>query len=152
MVRGESTISEGCTWVVVADAKDALFYTRDKRHSIPERFDVLHASFAAAHDQELTTDRPGRTFDRFGPGRHTLNADESPKEEEQRRFVKRIAEKIDHGHAAGKFDRLVLVAPPAMLGVLRKHLTKATAATVIGEIGKTLTEQSPEKLAEELDR
>jgi protein required for attachment to host cells len=35
-------------------------------------------------------------------------------------------------------DKLVLVAPPKALGILRKHLAPATRAVVIGEVAKDL--------------
>lgn len=39
----------------------------------------------------------------------------------------------------GKFERIVLVAPPMILGELRKELHKEVEAKVAGEVAKTLT-------------
>jgi protein required for attachment to host cells len=35
-------------------------------------------------------------------------------------------------------DKLVLVAPPKALGILRQHLAQATRSVVIGEVAKDL--------------
>ena len=46
------------------------------------------------------------------------------------------------GHEAahrGRFDRLILVAGPQILGALRPKLHQEVAAKVVGEVPKTLT-------------
>ena len=150
MGKDRDSIEGGPTWAVICGDGEAVIYRREKRHSLPERVDALTEPEAGAHGQELTSDLPGRTHDRMGPGRHTLNADFDPAEKARLEFVKRVAARIEHGRVKGEFTRLILAAPPATLGELRDELSAPTAATLVQELDKNLIHRSPESLAEDL--
>ena len=55
-------------------------------------------------------------------------------------------------YSRGDFDRLVLLAAPAVLGVLRKALSKALANTVVLEISKDVVGQEVDKIHQQLVR
>jgi protein required for attachment to host cells len=74
------------------------------------------------------------------------------KEEQRRRFVKEMVERLQVGHLKGGFDQLVLLAAPAVLGVIRKTLTADLAKTVIKEIPKDVIGQSSDKIRTQLAR
>lgn len=52
---------------------------------------------------------------------------------------RRLAKHLDEGAEERRVDRLILVADPRTLGVLRAGLTKKCAALVTGELDKDLT-------------
>jgi protein required for attachment to host cells len=54
-------------------------------------------------------------------------------------FAEEMAAWLYKAAHRGRFERLVLVAPPKALGALRAKLHKEVAAKVVGEIPKTLT-------------
>jgi protein required for attachment to host cells len=55
------------------------------------------------------------------------------------RFARDIAEALYRKAHQGRYDRLVVVAPPKVLGELRKSFHKEVAERVIAEVDKTLT-------------
>ena len=74
------------------------------------------------------------------------------KEEQRRRFVKEMAERLQTAHLKGDFAQLVLMAAPAVLGVIRKSLTAGHKKTVIKEIPKDVIGQDVGKIQSQLVR
>ena len=66
-------------------------------------------------------------------GTHT-----SAKEHEIMEFAKIIGDLLDKARNSGKFDKLILMSPPAFLGTLRKCLSTETIKHVVSEIDKNL--------------
>jgi protein required for attachment to host cells len=95
-------------------------------------------------------DRPGRTFDSAGHGRHAMEPPTDPKRVEQHAFFTEVAERLEAAARGGKFDRLVLVAEPRALGELRRLLAPAVAAKVSAELDKDLTHLPPAEIGERL--
>ncbi len=54
-------------------------------------------------------------------------------------FAKTIGKFIESGRSQGKFDRLVLVAEPKFLGMVRAALSPRTLATVNGTVDRDYT-------------
>ncbi len=111
-----------------------------------------------ARNQDLITDRPGRTFDSGGHGRHVMEPPTDPIENEAIGFAKRFAAQLDEGRLDDCYQHLGLIAPPTFLGQLRKSLSKDTARRVVLELDKDLSrddagalrEHLPERLFDEL--
>lgn len=74
------------------------------------------------------------------------------KEEQRRRFVKEMVERLQTAHLKGSFDKLVLLVGPAVLGVIRKTLTADLAKIVIKEIPKDVIGQGSDKIQTQLAR
>jgi protein required for attachment to host cells len=139
------------TWVLIADAMSAkILVNRGRGTGLALLED---GSFAGVNlpARELAADRPGRTFDSAGHGRHAMEPPTDPKEVEKERFIRAIAGFL--GQAAGRraFDRLVVAAPPAALGLLRAALPDAAAALVAAEVGKDLTNVPEHELGRHLE-
>ncbi|GIX13808.1 MAG: host attachment protein [Paracoccaceae bacterium] len=139
------------TWILVADATSArLFRTRARHEPLqPVPGHALNTEIPPA--RELEDDRPGRTFDRFGAGRHAKEPRTDPVRVEKQRFAHRVAELLDADRRHNRFERLILVAPPQFLGDLRASLPEETRALVSAEIDKDYTRLDPEELRERLD-
>lgn len=127
------------TWVLVADAARARLLRADRAE---RRFHLLREE---THDAgrakagEIMADRPGRSLDSSRTGaRHAMEPDTDPRRVEQHRFAALIARALAAAEASGRFDELVLVAEPRMLGELRQALPERVAARVSREIGKDL--------------
>jgi protein required for attachment to host cells len=127
------------TWVLIADAARArVFETRGKGTGLAVVPDMsLDADLAPSH--ELGTDRPGRSFDSVGSGRHAMESPSDLHREQKRQFARRIADALDQRLATKAFDRLVLVAPPVTMGDLRAVLSDKTRAAVTAEAVADLT-------------
>jgi protein required for attachment to host cells len=54
-------------------------------------------------------------------------------------FAARLAQQLGEWAAANRFDKLVVIAAPQMLGLLRAAWDTRVAASIIAEIDKDLT-------------
>ena len=85
---------------------------------------------ASQSEQSLVSDRPGRSFDSFGAGRHAMEPREAAQATELKRFAKQVAGYLDKAVSSGEVSRLVLVCDPGFLGALRQELSpRASAAS-----------------------
>ncbi len=96
--------------------------------------------------REQGTERPGRTHDRFGPGRHAMEPKADWHRQDKAAFARTLAERLDTVVRTGPIDRLVLIAPPTMMGDLRAMLTPQTRDLVSAEITKDLTHIGPSEI------
>ena len=126
-------------WVMVANSSRAALYSADSPVGALQEVESFDHPPARQHVQELTSDLPGRAFDSAGQGRHAMEQRTDPKQQEAINFAKELSKRLDTAAAQQSFDRLVLVAAPAFLGLLRKQLSDATQKLIGTEIAKDLT-------------
>jgi protein required for attachment to host cells len=140
------------TWVLVANQAEARIYSADRvPHNLILVETLIHEE-GAAHARDLTSDAPGRVHDRMGSARHSMEPDTGVKEEGRRRFVKKMVVRLESAHLCGDYDRLVLLAAPAVLGVIRKTLSSKLTKAVIKEISKDVIGQDLDKIQAQLQR
>ena len=73
-------------WVVVADkSKARIFTVDDPRGALLGVHELKHPE-ALEREQELSSDRPGRSFDSMGQGRHAMGSTVEPGKQETIRF------------------------------------------------------------------
>ena len=143
-------MSKPITWVLVADGSRARLFVRQPSD----------ASLSPALDQELIgtnlpsreigSDRPGRTFDSGGQGRHAKEPPTDPARHAQAEFAREIALLLDDKRKAHAFDRIVVVAAPRFLGELRSMMPQQLRDLVAAEIAKDLTKSPPHELQQRL--
>ncbi len=131
--------------VLVGDGSKALFLRNIGSEETPE----LQVEILKAHDNPATrdqgTDRPGRRAGGAGIGARSAIEQTDWHNLEEARFASRIADDLYKAAHAGLFDKLVVVAPPATLGVLRKQFHTEVSQKVVAEVSKNLTgHQAPE--------
>lgn len=125
-------------WVIVADGEKALFLRNEGDEKFPnlEVLRTIKEENPATHEQG--TDRPGRLSD--GPSIHRSAVEETDWHRiEKERFAKEIAGRLYKAAHRGDFERLVIVAPPLVMGEMRKELHKEVEDRLVGEVSKTLT-------------
>lgn len=132
------------TWIVVADgARARIAESRGTREMLQS---ALTCDFAAPHapTQALVSDRPGR----YRPGRHGEHAPGrrhavQPRTDrhqfEKALFARHLSGVLEDAARSRRFNRLVLIAPPAALGRLRAVLGPRARTMLAAEIGKDLT-------------
>ena len=143
-------MTSGTTWLVVADAARARIFRVEDRGSklVPaSNHQLVHASLA---DKELVSDKPGRTFDRFGQGRHAKEPPSDPAEVEARRFAKEVVETLDAERKKDALGHVILVAPPGFLGDLRAEMREPLSRIVAAQVNKDLSKLTPAELIEHL--
>lgn len=69
---------------------------------------------------------------------------------EKRQFARETAAILDDAASRNSFDRLILIAPPKTLGVLRASIKKQTARRVMAELAKDLTQVTVGELPDHL--
>jgi protein required for attachment to host cells len=124
-------------WVVVADkSKARIFTVKDPHGALVDECVLAHPE-AREHEQALTSDRPGRSFDSKGEGRHAMGSSVEPDQQETIRFAKQVSDHVQAAHNDGRCDRLLVVAGPPLLGLLRENL-KTSPKLKVTELDKNL--------------
>jgi protein required for attachment to host cells len=129
-------------WVVVADEDKALFLKNGGDAAVPV-FEVVERLETA--DLLAVEDRSGRRKD------HQQRETVEPPDYHRMAgatLAQAVASQLLKSHQAGAFTRLVLVAPPQVLGALRAALDGALDAVTVAELAKTLTKHPLPKMAE----
>jgi protein required for attachment to host cells len=125
-------------WVVVADGEKALFLRNEGDAKYPNLQVMRELSEENPPTREQGTDRPGRYHD--GPSAHRSAVEETDWHRvAKERFAEEIAQRLYKWAHRGDFERLVIVAPPLVLGEMRQKLHKEVTDRVEAEISKTLT-------------
>lgn len=140
------------TWVLVADgARARVLMTRGWEHGLEP---VGHHEFVGdrRRTREIGAERPGRVFESADSSRHAYAPRVDWHEFEKERFAREMAGMLNRARVEQRFDRLVLVAPPATLGDLRRELDRATVRTVFAELPKDLTHVEVRDLPAHLEK
>lgn len=138
-------IQDGRTWFLVADGRRARLFVEERRGAdLAERSDwALEISEEETYDPQ---DRPPRSFDRVGAGRHAMDKGRSLHEQEELNFLRRVADRLTQAGKQKQFDHLVLAAPPRALGTLREALPEAVSARIKAETPKDLLDEDARHL------
>lgn len=138
------------TWVIVADASRARIFSAEKSFSALEQIEEINHPEGRLHDQDLNSDRPGRSFDSAGDGRHALGKEVPPKKHEAQRFAKALCDRLNNARATGLFEKLYIVASPSFLGNMRNCMNDVTQKAIAGELDKNLTTHDPSTIRSHL--
>lgn len=119
------------TCVVACSAANARFWLSDSRFGDWKMLKEMHDELAARRESDFASDRPGRSFDIAGKGRHAMSRSVSGQELESRRFARSVAAFLNDGIANSEFNKLVLLAAPGFLGQLRTELSDTALRAII---------------------
>lgn len=124
------------TWVIIADGEKALVMENITDAQDPNLVIVS----VEENDTPATgpSDRAGRRSDP-GPNQKSSVEEPSWKSHAKSLFVQDVANLLNKKGLKGAYKRLVLVASPHVLGLLRRRLHSEVLAKVVAEIDKTLT-------------
>lgn len=126
------------TWILVADSVRARIFSADSPTGGINEITTLANPEGRLHEQDLVSDRPGRSFDSRGHGRSGMATQVSAKEHENIRFASRVAEHLESNRKQGSYRKLIVVAAPEFLGQLSLRLTETTLATIVLRVNKNL--------------
>lgn len=139
------------TWILIADAARARIVRNDGPGRGVEAVKGLTFEQERLKSGDLMADKPGRTFDSVGAGRHSVEFSSDAVREQDRTFAGSLVSVLQVALARGDFDRLVVIAPPRALGDLRSALTAPLKAVLHAELGKDLTHVPNSELAAHLE-
>ena len=130
------------TWVIVTNSETARlfeFFGRVKP-IVPLKDHVWHAP-----EINEDADMPGVTHSSVGQSQRKLAPHTGP-DKQADAFAHLIADKLARAAQSGAFERLIIIAAPRMIGLLRAQLEPSVQAMVDAEIDKDLTHMPVEKV------
>ncbi|WP_306050905.1 host attachment family protein [Oceaniradius stylonematis] len=130
-------------WLVVADGEKALFLRNEGDEKFPNLAVFREQQQENPANRDQGADAPGR-FNDGGPGTgsapHRSAVAETDWHRLQKdRFAAELADILYKQAHKGRFEELVLVAAPGVLGQMRKELHQEVAGRIVGEVDKDLT-------------
>src|SRR5437764_15038631 len=123
------------TWIVLADAASARLYEAGE---VPGNWALvaeLQHPESRARDSELGTDKPGRVKQSKG-SRSAMEPPTPPKKVAVQKFARQVAKALEDGLLKKAYERLILVAPSAFLGVLRSELGDRVGGRIAAVVDK----------------
>jgi protein required for attachment to host cells len=127
--------------VLVSDGRRARFLRNQGTPRQPQLIVEHSLEQVNPKTHEQGTDKPGRKHGTDGNARSAIEQTDWHHQEEQR-FAAEIADKLYQLGHAQRFEELVVVSPPKMLGDLRAKFHPKVAECVIAEVPKDLTNYS----------
>jgi protein required for attachment to host cells len=147
------------TWVLVCDASHARIFAVSDKEQPWTQVQAMEHPEGRLKGQDLVTAPPGRTHDRFGRmrngiahgSRSAMEPDTDPQEVEAGRFAQELAELLERRLNEGRYDRLLIAAPPHFLGLLRARIGDRVRQRIAVSVDHDYTwvraPQLPERLA-----
>ncbi|MGQ0532223.1 MAG: host attachment protein [Caulobacteraceae bacterium] len=142
-------LQNGTAWMLVADGRRARVLVEPRRGASLEE-PAEWAMEIGPEELYDAQDRPPRSFDRVGAGRHAMDKGRTLHEQEQENFLRRVADRIGEAERHSQFKHLVIAAPPRALGLLRNMLSAGAKKRIRAEASKDLLDESAPKLRERL--
>jgi protein required for attachment to host cells len=135
--------------VFVGDGERAVFFRNRGTIQKPDLVVETVLQQENPPTREQGTDRPGRVHARIGPERSAVEETDWHRLAEDR-FAAIIADSLYRLAHTNHFHRLIVVAPPRVLGTLRKTLHKEVLERIEGEVPKELASYSLNDIRQEL--
>lgn len=126
------------TWILVGDGRRAMVLRNEGLAESPN----LHCIATRENDnpptREQGSDAPGRAFASVGAMRSSVDTTDWH-DQEERRFAASLAADLNAAAHEGRYQHLIVVAPPRILAELRQDLSGEARACLRAEIDKDLT-------------
>jgi protein required for attachment to host cells len=134
-------------WVLVADGARARILRSPALRAADDRH-LADLVVESEHKpaREVMADKPGRSIASVGARRSAMEYRSDPARLQTEQFAGVLADQLERRRAAGEFDRIVIVAEPRTLGIIRRKLSPQLAAAVAAEVAKDLTKLPPDEL------
>lgn len=139
-------------WILVADEARARTFTADKPVDPMVEINSMTSPEAKLRDQDLVSDKPGRVIGGSDQSKHGVGEKSEHKEQYAVRFAKEIGSYLDDNLRDKSFGKLILVAAPHFLGLLRKELSKEVEAVISLQLDKDLSNMETEEIREHLPK
>lgn len=134
------------TWILVADAARArLFELPKKGANLTEIACYTHPDGRTPGCHPAHGRLP-RAQESNSAARHAIEPRTTLREKNAKKFAVALSDVVQRGRLEGRYDELVLMAPPRFLGTLHDRLDEQTRKCVVGEIGNDFLKLSPDEL------
>lgn len=126
------------TWILVGDGRRAMVLRNDGLAETPNLHCIASRETTNPPTREQGTDAPGRAYASVGGMRSSVDNTDWH-EQEERRFAASVAADLNAAAHDGRYEHLIVVAPPRILAELRQDLSGEAKARLRAEIDKDLT-------------
>jgi protein required for attachment to host cells len=127
------------TWVLVADGGRARILATPRAAGDGNYVQLAAYDNSEALEAQPSTDRPGRSFESANTTRHAVAEYSELNKQPKLEFADYLADIVNQGAQNDDFSRLMLVAPPTLLGRLREALSDQARDRLVGSLDKDLT-------------
>ncbi|MBI3182596.1 MAG: host attachment protein [Myxococcales bacterium] len=134
------------TWIVVADAATARLFESRRAGARWQLLKELSNPEGRAKSRDFLSEPTGGLQKEEGSTFRGAMQPLSIKKVEAQRFARLLAEALDKGLAENRYERLVLVAAPEFLGMLREALPPPVAKRVLSDIAKDFSHADAREL------
>jgi protein required for attachment to host cells len=118
-------------WVIAANATACrIFHYGRNAAKLTLIKQIFHPENRLKLQDYLSSERPGLD------SRGAFSPQTAPKDVELNNFAREIGREIMRGRKADAFDKLIVIAPPHMGGLILTHVDKLTEAMVMNYIHK----------------
>lgn len=131
--------------VLVSDGRRARLLRNQGSAANPQLIVEQELKLDNPPTREQGTDRPGRKHGTDGNARSAIEQTDWHHQEEQR-FAAELADRLYHLGHDHRYESLVVVAPPKMLGDLRAKFHPQVSKAIVGEVPRDLTAYSPPEI------
>jgi protein required for attachment to host cells len=139
----------GTTWILVSNASLGKIFRNTGPNKGLEKVREFEHPQSREKNADLVTDRPGHNPG-AGNGHGSFVPATMPKEHESDVFALKLARELDAGRVDKLYSRLVLVASPAFLGQLNRHLPETVKGLVSYSLEKDYTRATDKELTRHL--
>lgn len=140
------------TWILVADGACARFLALAEGRGIAKAIPGLEMRHHAPSTRDLGRSKPARVIESVGSAKHGIEPRFDLHEREEADFLKMVMQKTEEALQKSEFDRLVMVAPPRALGILRSLASASLNAHKILDIDLDLTKHTEAEIADSVMR
>ncbi len=140
------------TWVLIAGSSRGLLYSTPGKGEPWSLVKEYSHPDSRISEGGLTTDHAGRTHGSMAGGaRSAMQSRTSPKEVEFEHFAQELAGVLHDGHGQQAYSRIVLVAPPHFLGMLRNMINPTVSKLIAATLDKDYLHLSEKEMHRHVD-
>lgn len=128
--------------ILVCNARKAILLKNAGHVAQPDLQVEAHVEFEWDREEMMDSDRPGRRFDgnaNSGGPRSAMEAPD-PDAKHAEEVAEKIVETLADRNRTSEIGGLLVVAPPAFLGVLRQKIGSDLRRHIVAEVAKDLVE------------
>ncbi|HET8610185.1 MAG TPA: host attachment protein [Burkholderiales bacterium] len=141
----------GTSWVLVANASSACIYLNSGPKTGLRKLKQFTHGESRKKASKLVSDRPGYN-NSHGNGHGVCVPQTPPKQVEADRFALQLARELEQGRKKNLYQRLIMVAAPTFMGLLKGHLDARVRQLVTDSFEKDYTKTDDRRLKSRLER
>ena len=127
--------------VLVTDGRKTLFFRNEGDQNQIDLRTEAHDEREDSKDSDMKTDAPGAIGQSAGYSGRVAYEETDFHQQDEDLWVKDAADELKKRALRNDFEKLVIVAPPRALGVLRKELHKEVERRILFTINKEMTDR-----------